>query len=42
MVGTHGILKRLRSDRILKFQSMHIVVFDEADEMLKVGGSLGR
>ena len=40
MVGTHGSLKNLYSKRVLKFQSVRIVVFDEADEMLKVGGSL--
>lgn len=37
MVGTHGQLKNLYSKRILKFQAVRIVVFDEADEMLKVG-----
>ena len=36
MVGTHGQLKNLYSKRILKFQGVRIVVFDEADEMLKV------
>lgn len=36
MVGTHGQLKNLYSKRILKFQAVRIVVFDEADEMLKV------
>ncbi len=36
MVGTHGLLKNLYSKRILKFQAVRIVVFDEADEMLKV------
>ena len=35
MVGTHGQLKNLYSKRILKFQAVRIVVFDEADEMLK-------
>ena len=37
MVGTHGQLKNLYSKRILKFQAVRIVVFDEADEMLKAG-----
>ena len=36
MVGTHGQLKNLYSKRVLKFQAVRIVVFDEADEMLKV------
>ncbi len=36
MVGTHGSLKNLYSKRVLKFQSVRVVVFDEADEMLKV------
>ncbi len=40
MVGTHGSLKNLYSKRVLKFQSVRVVVFDEADEMLKVGGSI--
>ncbi len=40
MVGTLGTLKSLHSKRLLKLQSVCIVVFDEADEMLKVGGSL--
>ena len=38
MVGTFGTLNSLYLKRFLKFQSMRIVVFDEADEMLKVGG----
>ncbi len=41
MVGTHGQLKNLYNKRTLKFQAVRIVVFDEADEMLKVcAGSL--
>ncbi len=40
MVGTLGSLKSLCLKRTLKLQSMRIIVFDEADEMLKVGGSL--
>ena len=36
MVGTHGQLKNLYNKRTLKFQAVRIVVFDEADEMLKV------
>ncbi|CAL5221233.1 g3385 [Coccomyxa viridis] len=38
MVGTHGSLKNLYSKRVLKFQSVRVVVFDEADEMLKLDG----
>ena len=37
VIGTHGTLKNLLSKRILLFRHMCILVFDEADEMLKVG-----
>jgi hypothetical protein len=35
VVGTHGTLKNLVSKRILLFRAIRILVFDEADEMLK-------
>lgn len=37
VVGTHGKLKAWASKRILSLDSVRILVFDEADEMLKVG-----
>ena len=36
VIGTHGTLKNLVSKRILLFRHIRILVFDEADEMLKV------
>lgn len=36
VIGTHGTLKNLVSKRILQFRHIRILVFDEADEMLKV------
>ena len=36
VIGTHGTLKNLTSKRILLFRHIRILVFDEADEMLKV------
>ena len=36
VIGTHGTLKHWFSKRMLSFRSMRILVFDEADEMLKV------
>ena len=34
--GTHGSLKNWMSKRVLSVQAIRILVFDEADEMLKV------
>ena len=36
VIGTHGTLKNWMSKRILSFRFARILVFDEADEMLKV------
>lgn len=36
VVGTHGSLKAWMSKRLLPLKYMKILVFDEADEMLKV------
>lgn len=36
VVGTHGSLKSWMSKRLLPLKFMRILVFDEADEMLKV------
>lgn len=36
VIGTHGTLKNWLSKRILSFRFVRILVFDEADEMLKV------
>ncbi len=37
MIGTHGKLKNWVSKRLLDLDGVVILVFDEADEMLKVG-----
>lgn len=37
--GTHGRLKTWMGKRIMPIQHIKILVFDEADEMLKVGPS---
>jgi ATP-dependent RNA helicase DDX19/DBP5 len=48
VIGTHGRCKNWVSDRILDLDTVKILVFDEADEMLKAeafadesGGWLG-
>ncbi|CAL8468415.1 g7955 [Coccomyxa elongata] len=38
VIGTHGTLKNWLSKRILSFRFVRILVFDEADEMLKLDG----
>lgn len=38
IIGTHGTLKNWVSKRILSFKFMTILVFDEADDMLKADG----
>lgn len=36
VIGTHGKLKNWMMKRILQTKNIKILVFDEADEMLKV------
>ena len=36
VIGTHGSLKNWMSKRVLNVSALKILVFDEADEMLKV------
>jgi superfamily II DNA/RNA helicase len=38
VIGTHGKLKTWVSKRLLSLDSVAILVFDEADEMLKADG----
>ena len=38
VIGTHGKLKAWAGKRILLLDSINILVFDEADEMLKADG----
>lgn len=35
VIGTHGSLKNWMSKRVLNVSALKILVFDEADEMLK-------
>lgn len=41
MIATHGRLKDWVSKRLLNLRTVKILVFDEADEMLKVRAGMG-
>lgn len=40
VIGAHGTLKSWVQKRVLNTENVRILVFDEADEMLKVGDTL--